>query len=161
MAEVCRNLYERYRNPSYPNPLCRNPTPNNCRRFPSAPTGKSCDRLIFADLYWGFKAIKLLISDAVEIPIDIPLTTVTRDITKVLSGANTIPIITTVGSNDHTTCIGRVQQTDRRVQKIFNNIAPLTLAMFDRQQSGYSRIPWQLILSTREDGANSTDGVFQ
>jgi len=123
--------------------------------------GKLCDRLMFAELYWGFKEIKLLSSDAVEIPIDIPLTTVTRDITKVLNDANNIPNITRVGNRDHTICIGNVQRTNQTVQKILDDIAPLTLAMFDRRKSGHNRIPWQSILSTREGEADSTIGVFQ
>jgi hypothetical protein len=58
MAEICMSLYERYCNPSA----------DECLQSRTTTTAKLCNRLIFANLYWGFKSINLLEGNHIEIP---------------------------------------------------------------------------------------------
>ncbi|KAF8535224.1 hypothetical protein BDD12DRAFT_938688 [Trichophaea hybrida] len=118
MEEVCRNLYDRYRNPST----------HGCLLSSDSAAAKVCSRLVFADLYWGFKSINMMAGDEFKIPNTIPLTTVVRDINKVLSPMDAIPQITGPEDDNHFGCAREVEDTNTVVQRIFDEMK-LDLAM--------------------------------
>ncbi|KAF8248479.1 hypothetical protein K440DRAFT_660796 [Wilcoxina mikolae CBS 423.85] len=112
MVEACRSLYQLYCNPS----------DENCVQSCTTAAGrKLCSRLIFADLYWGFMSINMLENNNIKIP-SIPLTTVVRDINKVLGSMEAIPQTTGVEKFDHSLCIRQVKETNRAVQTILGKI---------------------------------------
>jgi hypothetical protein len=69
----------------------------------------------------------MLENDNVKIP-STPLTTVVRDINKMLGSMEAIPQTTGVEKIEHSSCIRQVKETNRAVQTIFNEIT-LDLAM--------------------------------
>ncbi|KAF8248529.1 hypothetical protein K440DRAFT_255027 [Wilcoxina mikolae CBS 423.85] len=141
LAEACQSLYKRY---------C-NLDADQCRYFfTQTPAGKICDRSIFADLYRRFKAMNLLKGNDIEIPTDIPLTAMVRDITKMLSDMESSIYCTRIDNRFHSDCYGYVEGTNQMVRKIFDGMAPLNLAMCGRKKSRNCRISWGVSLDGEE-----------
>ena len=133
---ACANLYARYCNGSL----------NECRLYNDQTSGKLCDRLIFAELYWGLKGIKLLKSKVVNIPTNIPLITAVRNITKLLDDTATNIQNAKVGGKNHFECASALLGVRMRIQKALDEVGPLSLAMFGRENSSESRVLWERIL---------------
>ncbi|KAF8244616.1 hypothetical protein K440DRAFT_635957 [Wilcoxina mikolae CBS 423.85] len=131
MGEVCRNLYGRWCNPSV----------INCH-FGNTPTGKICDRLIFAMIHWGFKKMQLLKGKTIEIAPDIPLWSVARDIKTVLDDTVTDVRLTMLGGKSHTACGDFLRNVSTNVQTLFNEIRPLSLSLFGRKKSVKIQVSW-------------------
>jgi len=118
IADVCMSLYERYCNPSA----------NECLQTLITVTAKLCSRLIFANIHLGFKSINLLKGNNIQIPTRDPLMEIVRDINKVLSAMDSISRITGTDKIDHSSCLGYVKDTNKRVQMILDETT-LDLAM--------------------------------
>jgi hypothetical protein len=137
---ACASLYARYCNDS----------PNECRLSSDKTNEKLCDRLIFAELYWGLKGIKLLKSTIVKIPTHISLSTAVRNITKLLDDTAANIQNAKVGGKDHSECASTLLGVRRSIQTTLDKVGPLSLDMFERKMLVESRVSWERMLPIRE-----------
>lgn len=133
IAEECAKAYERYCNPSA----------KECLLPSHKGTGKVYDRMIFAELFWGFKAIKLLKSNAIDVPSDIPLSSVAEDITKLLAGTDLKVHNAKISSKNQSACTCALWNAKWGIERALDEIKSLSLAMFGRENN---RISWEQML---------------
>ncbi|KAF8536110.1 hypothetical protein BDD12DRAFT_912349 [Trichophaea hybrida] len=133
IAEGCTKVYERYCNPSG----------NECFLPSHKGADKLYDRMVFAELNWGFKAIKLLKRNAIEVPSDIPVSSVAQDIIKLLNDTTLKVFHAKVGSGNQYACTCDLWDARRKIEIALDEIKPLNLAMFERENS---RVSWELML---------------
>jgi len=131
MTEVCRYVYKKF---------C-NPVTIECRV-----SSRLCDRLVFAELHWGFQNMGFLKSEDIEIPTSIPLVKSARDITKLLDDTAVNVDDARVGAQKHGGCAVALRDFRGMVQGAFDVIEPLDLAEFGQEESDQSRVSWWQIL---------------
>ena len=119
---ACRELYDQYKKPES----------DTCILWGTNLSGKVCSRLIFAELYWGLKAINFLPNSYISIPRNISLQTITRDIDRVLKAVIEVPKTSRLrvrsGFEGHSACIQPVRASNEKIQTIFRE-KKLDLAM--------------------------------
>lgn len=136
MIQACRDIYEKYN--------INNGTTSRCHTAPDGNAGNMCDRYIYGELHFGFKAARLL-ADVFSFRSDISINRAIADLSK-LRTVLTINLRCNIGGQTHYSCSYSFTELAQIVQNALADIKPLPLTTFGRKQAEKRIVTWNSVL---------------
>jgi hypothetical protein len=133
IVKACAEIYQKYE--SDVSAKCQN---------------QQCDHSVFAELHMGFKKAGLLAKEFNHnIPPDVSISMVARDITKLFNKTATIVQYCNSGSGFHSECHNYTSMSDeaKKVEDILESFNPLRLASFGKSAVEEPTTTWGSVLA--------------
>jgi hypothetical protein len=135
MIQACRDIYEKY----------NNDTTSRCRTDSQGNAGKMCDRYIYGELHFGFKAARLL-ADVFGFRSDISINRAAADLNK-LSTILVSNLYCSIGGYAHYSCSNNFTELRQIAQTVLTDIKPLPLTKFGRKPVEKRVVIWDSVLA--------------
>jgi hypothetical protein len=109
---------------------------------------------MFGELHLGLKASRLLHDDVLSLPPDISLNRVVMDLNKLctaISSRLSLNRTHNIGGFGHHRCANDVEELARIAHYALNDIKPVPLTTFGREQAEKQVISWDSVLMNHAD----------